>query len=73
MRGHGRRKRVVLISQRSPNRCKPKVSVESGIDLGLSGTGNDLPTYPGVDPVSCREKVGQGRSPMALRLLFRAD
>jgi hypothetical protein len=39
----------------------------------LRRTGNDVPTYPVVDPVSCGEKVGHGRSPTSLRLLFRAN
>jgi hypothetical protein len=37
--------------------------LQDRIDFALRETGNDVPTYPVVDPVSCGDKVGHGRSP----------
>ena len=54
MRGHGRRKRVVLISQRSPNRGgEPNVCVASGICVTRRAAGDDTSTNPIINSISC--------------------
>jgi hypothetical protein len=66
------REGVVLVPQSFPDCCGRSLPIAGRIDFALRGTGNDVPTYPEVDPVSCGEKVGHGRFPESLRLLFRA-
>jgi hypothetical protein len=67
------RERVVLVPQSFPDFCERSPPLAGRIDFALRGIRNDVPTYPVVDPVSCGDKVGHGRSPTSLRLLFRAD
>src|SRR5262249_61595492 len=56
MRGDGSREGVVLVLQGLPNYCEPNVSI-------ASGTWNDMPTYPVVDPVSCGREMRHGPLP----------
>jgi hypothetical protein len=67
------REGVVLVPQSFPDCGERSPPIASRIDFALRGTGNDVPTYPVVDPVSCSDKVGHGHSPTSLRLLFRAN
>jgi hypothetical protein len=65
MRRDGSREGVVLVLQRSPNCSKPNISIENGIDLAFRGTGNDMLTYPIVDPVGCGSEVAHGAAPVS--------
>jgi hypothetical protein len=73
LRRHRSREGVVLVPERFPDCCERSPPIAGRIDFALRGTGNDVPTYPVIDPVSCGEKVGHGRSPRSFHLLFRAD
>jgi hypothetical protein len=54
MRRHGRRKRVVLISQRSPNRDgEPNIPIASKICVTLRGARNDTATNPIINSIGC--------------------
>jgi hypothetical protein len=56
---------IVLVPQSFPDCCKRSPHIAGRIDFALRGTGDDVPTYPVVDPVSCGEYVGHGRSPVS--------
>ena len=51
--GNGGRGGVVLVFERSPNRGERDASIATGIHPALARIGNDPPTNPVVDPISC--------------------
>jgi hypothetical protein len=54
MRGHGRRKGVVLVLEALPDRREPNASIASGTELVLKGMCSvAVPTDPIVQPVGC--------------------
>jgi hypothetical protein len=71
LRRDRRREGVVLVPQSFPDCCEHNPPIAGRINFALRGTGNDVPTYPVVDPVSFGEK-GMAAPPTSLRLLFRA-
>jgi hypothetical protein len=63
MRWNWTRERIVLVLQALPNCGQPDASIASGIHVALRGTGNDMPTYPVVDSVSCGGEVAHSPLP----------
>jgi hypothetical protein len=55
MRRNGSLGGVVLLFKALAHGCECDTPLKSGIDLHMSGTGNNVPTYPVIDP------VGSGR------------
>ena len=58
-----RRKRVVLVSEGLPNCGERNVFVSIGDRIARSATGNDMPAYPVIDPISCGGEVAHRPSP----------
>jgi len=52
-----RRKRVVLVPEGLPNCGERNVFVSIGDRIARSATGNDMPAYPVIDPISCGGEV----------------
>jgi hypothetical protein len=59
MRRNGGPDSVVLLFKALADGCECHMPLKSGIDLHMSGTGNDVPTYPVIDPVSSGRKIAQ--------------
>ena len=58
-----RRKRVVLVPEGLPNCGERNVFVSIGDRIARSATGNDMPAYPVIDPISCGGEVAHRPSP----------
>ncbi len=58
-----RRKRVVLVSEGLPNCGERNVFVSIGARIARSATGNDMPAYPVIDPISCGGEVAHRPTP----------
>jgi hypothetical protein len=52
---------VVLVPQSFPDCGERSPPIAGRTNFAWRGTGNDVATYPVVDPVSFGEKVGHGR------------
>ena len=71
MRGRGGRKRVVLISQRSPNRDdESAVSVAGGICLAWRGASNDTTANPIINSISGVGDLAHDNLPFAIGSLL---
>src|SRR5262245_8219315 len=62
-RRHWSRDGVMLVLQGLPNCCERNVSVATGIYFALRGIGNDVSTYPVVDPISSGGEMRHGPLP----------
>jgi len=62
MQRNGRRKRVVLVPQRSPNCGERNVSI--GARIARSATGNNTPAYPVIYSISCGAEVAHECAPL---------
>src|SRR5262249_3309514 len=62
-RRHWSRDGVILLLQGLPNCCERNVSVATGIYFALRGIGNDVSTYPVVDPISSGGEMRHGPLP----------
>ena len=58
-----RRKRVVLVPEGLPNCGERNVFVSIGDRIARSATGNDMPAYPVIDPISCGGEVAHRPTP----------
>jgi hypothetical protein len=63
MPGHRTRKGVVLVLEGSPNCCQRNVSVATGIYFAFRGIGDDVSTYPVVDPIRSSGEMRHGSLP----------
>jgi hypothetical protein len=63
MPGHRTRKGVVLVLEGSPNCCQRNVSVATGIYSAFRGIGDDVSTYPVVDPIRSSGEMRHGSLP----------
>jgi hypothetical protein len=63
MRRNGSRGGVVLLFKALTYGCEPDTPLKSGIDLRMSGTGNDVPTYPVINPVGSGREIAHGPVP----------
>src|SRR5262245_12910774 len=62
MQRNGRRKRVVLVPQGSPNCGEHNVSI--GARIARSATGNNAPAYPVIYSISCGAEVTHECAPL---------
>src|SRR5437870_10787671 len=58
-----RRKRVVLVSEGLPNCGERNVFVSIGARIARSATGDDMPAYAVIDPISCGGEVAHRPTP----------
>jgi hypothetical protein len=59
MRRNGSPDSVVVLFKALADGCECHTPLKSGIDLHMSGTGNDVPTYPVIDTVGSGREIAQ--------------